>query len=44
MLYKICWKSGKITGEGKYVLTKKEAEVWIIYLEKKYPYIEHWIS
>jgi hypothetical protein len=45
-MYRICWKS-QLTGfigNGEYMFTHDDAKECIDILNKKYPYIKHWIE
>jgi hypothetical protein len=45
-MYRICWKSllTGLTGNGEYMFNHDYAKEYIDILNKKYPYIEHWIE
>ena len=45
-IYKMNWKNlnNNFSGCGNYMISKKEGDAWIIYLNNKYPQIFHWLS
>ena len=45
-MYRISWKSliTGFIGNGEYIFSHDDAKEYIDILNKKYPYIEHWIE
>jgi hypothetical protein len=45
-MYRVAWKNTRAncSGNGEFYLTELEAALWVRFMNKKYPYINHWLE